>query len=81
MSVMVYIKQIEPKTFVHFSFANEGFALRDFSPPGGKEATIIKQQLPPEWTATRIRQLASAGTNRLIKVPDRSVADYNYWTR
>jgi hypothetical protein len=78
---MVYIKAINENTFLHASFSNEAFKLRNFAPPDGKVAEIVREQAPPELTATRIRQLASVMGNYLIPIKggEKSIDDYRYW--
>jgi|GEM_PF-6866006 len=80
MAQMVYIREIHPRSFLHFSTSGESFCLRDFSQPGDGPAVELERQ-SPDRTASTIRLLASKRGNRLIEVPGQGngVRNYSFW--
>jgi hypothetical protein len=82
---MVFIKQINPNTFMVLATLGESFCLRDFSGAGRTDAIEIARQSPGR-TATNIREMAREEGNHLIDVEadGHSVErdeDYEYWHR
>jgi hypothetical protein len=78
MPQMVYLRQINPHSFMVFSTKKEGFCLRDFSAAGnGPPQKIMKQS--GERKTSAIRTLASQEGNYSIEVVERPLSDYRYW--
>jgi len=80
MAMMVYIKQIHPHSFLHFSTSGESFCLRDFSQPGVGPAVEVARQ-SSRRTAATIRDQACESGNHLIEVSGQGngVEEYAFW--
>jgi hypothetical protein len=80
MSKLVYIKEIFPDTYLHFSARGESFTLRDyFHATGGKPIEVLR---PKEETAATIQRMAQQPGNRLIDPPDdKPLDDFDHWKK
>ncbi len=80
MALMVYIKEVHPRSFLLFTTSGEGFCLRDFSKPGLGPAVELARQSNGR-TASTIRKLASKPGNHLIEVTGKGkgVEEYAFW--
>jgi hypothetical protein len=80
MAIMVYIREINPRSFLHFSTNGEGFCLRDFSASGSGPAIVLVRQSQGR-TATSIREMSSKPGNHLVEVEGKGcgINDYAFW--
>jgi hypothetical protein len=80
MAQMVYIREIHPRSFLHFATNGEGFCLRDFSQPGKGPAVELVRQSEGCTTST-IRKLARKQGNHILTVlgQGKSVDEYAFW--
>jgi hypothetical protein len=74
---MVYIREMQERSFLVFTTSGEGFRLRDFAAENGPAIVVAKQSAGQ--TASDIRALAIQGGKPLVDVPERSIEDYAYW--
>ena len=80
MSQMVYIRELHPHSFLHFSPVGEGFRLRDFSRSGKVKGRVLFRQ-SNDRTASTIREMASRDGNFHIEVngEGNSIKNYAFW--
>ncbi len=80
MALMVYIKDIQPQSFLHLSTDGENFCLRDFSQQGSGSAIELARQSEGRG-ASSIRVSANQPGNYAIEVAGggHGVGEYAFW--
>ncbi len=74
MPELVFIREIDPNTILHFAYRGEGSCLRDYSrgplaPPAENRG----------YTASQIKDLLKQPGNHSEKAPDHPVSDHAFW--
>ena len=82
MASLVYIKEIRPDTFLHFSYkqythkSEESWKLRDYT----HDVSPILSQGTSDYSADEIRIMAKRpGNHYLVNVPYHSITDKEFW--
>ncbi len=83
MARMVYIRQINPHTFLHFTTDGPSFRLRDYSRSPYSPPREVKRQKrgKPSLTADDIRTMAEQPGNYNLELPEsgRDLKDVEFW--
>src|SRR5262249_21944244 len=81
-AVLVYIPQINPKTYLHFWESGDSYCLRDYSDPNKSEPSERRQSDKDGYTVEEIHRLIDASGHSPIKPKeDESFKKYGYWHR
>lgn len=78
MAKLVYIRKIVPTTFLHFSYKNDAFCLRDYSAGSNRKPREVRRQCKGCY-AEDITKMAHEPGNHLLDAPAVRWEDSDYW--
>src|SRR5438093_1259971 len=81
MAKLVFVREINDRTFLYFTTQGESFCLRDYSRSAHAPPIEVSHQNPGMNNATSTRQLTTRRGNKLLDAPNDPPdwEDYEFW--
>jgi hypothetical protein len=81
MAQMAFIREIDDKTFLHFSTSVEAFCLRDYTRSANAPPREVLRSKPGGHNTTSITELANQPGNKLLKggIPEVKFQNSQFW--